>query len=185
VQTVAQTDGAHDAQIAAGLARLGEARALDAAIDLANLAADAGAGRFTLQAARADLLWRRAQAGGRSPEAQAADLAAAQRILRSIVREDSPPEDRRLPAWKGALSAYDGVIQALLAAPTPLDPAAQKACWIEGVRVAVLRGDEPAARRAGAYLASLKALDLAAAEREQVNALGAKLDVILNPAPPK
>jgi hypothetical protein len=185
VQTVAQTDGAHDAAITQGLAVLADAKALDAAIELANLAADAGTGRFALQAARADLYWRRAQVEGRPVEARVDDLLAAQRILRSVVREDSPPEDRRGEAWKRALSTYDGVVQALLAAPTPLEPAALKACWIEGIRVAVLRGDEPAARRAREWLASVSALDLAAAERALVDALGEKLDAILHPAPPR
>lgn len=181
VRAVAMAGSTHDAAIAEGLSRLVAAGGLDAAVEAADAAADAGSGRLALQVARAELHLARSRADA-PPERRDADLAAARRILRSVVTPDVPREDRTTEAWRRAVAAYETVLTGLL---EDADPAAKKGLLAEALRFAVAAADPVSAAKGKERAAALLALDLTQAERDEALALSKRLDGSLKPPPPR
>ncbi len=184
VRAAAQSDAGLDRAIGEGLSRLADAGGLDAAVEVADAAADAGGGRLALQVFRSDLLLRRAGADGASDERRRDDVLAARRILRSVVTSDVSPDDRSGEAWRLALSSYEAVLSSLLVAAGD-DAGARKPLLFEAVRMAAVAGDEAAVSLGRQRAAALLALDLTPAERDEAVGLSKRLGAAPSPPSPR
>jgi hypothetical protein len=187
VQGVVRADERSDAAVARGVEDLAAAGALDASGAVADAAADAGAGRLRLQAARAGVLDRRARLAGRDAASRRDDLREADRVLRR-AEQTATAAERGGEAWGAALLLHDGVLRSLLDDPAT-DEALRRSALLTALDVAARRGDPAGARRALESVDAARAMPLSPSERDAlekvVSALQAVAAAAAAPLPPR